>query len=117
MLTFGAFWFKLYRDHLQILVRGPDAKRGNFCPLLYKGGALKKKINKFSVKIEVNMLLLYGSGLTRNFHGKKGGGAWNFLRSEGEGAESLFHDNFLASAPLQVFVNGYYNSFPSEVPP
>ena len=51
-------------------------------------------------------------GLTRNFHGKKGGGGGGvgakcFEVSRGWGPTQIFAINiFLHQAPLQVFVNG-----------
>ena len=42
-------------------------------------------------------------GLTRNFHGKKGG-PWNFF-AVWRGAPKIFCDKYLHQAPLQVFVN------------
>ena len=81
--------------------------------LMQKGGPLKfltlvrgalKKINTdFPLQIEFTC---FSMGLTRNFHGKKGGG-WIFLRSEGGGGWKIFAINiFGIRPPLQVFVNG-----------
>ena len=48
-------------------------------------------------------------GLTRNFHGKKGGPDFFFfffLRSEGEPRKIYAINIFCIRPPLQVFVNG-----------
>ena len=80
------FWV---RYHSQTLVVGGGG-------LMQKGGPLKfltlvrgalKKITNLPVKIEFTCL---STGLTHNFHGKKGG-AWNFWRSE-EGSWNFFCD-------------------------
>ena len=61
----------MFRDRSQTLVRGPDAKRGAlkiFDPCM--GGPEKKLPQIFHKKIEFTC---FSMGLTRNFHGKKGG--------------------------------------------
>ena len=61
----------LIRDRSQTLVRGgPDAKRGPLKFLTLVRGALKKITTDFPLKIEFTC---FSMGLTRNFHGKKGG--------------------------------------------
>ena len=100
-------WFKLespdlvhntiLRDRSQTLVRERAwCKKGAlkiFDPC--KGGSWKKITTDFLLKVEFTC---FSIGLTRNFHGKKGGGALIFLRSEG-GPRKIFEINIFASGP------------------
>ena len=65
-------------------------------------GALKKITTDFPLKIEFTC---FSMGLTRNFHGKKGGPEI-FLRSEGGPRKFFSIYIFCIRPPLQVFVNG-----------
>ena len=59
---------------------------------MQKGGPLKfLTTTKFPVKIEFTC---FSMGLTRNFHGKKGGPEI-FLQSEGGGAQKIFTINYI----------------------
>ena len=97
-------FFSTFGDRLQTLVRGGLMQKGG--PLKFLTlvrGALKKISTDFPLKIEFTC---FSMGLTRNFHGKKGG-LEIFCGLKGGGRPKIFAKNNVCFwPPLQVFVNG-----------
>ena len=89
-------WLFGIRDRSQTLVRGTWCKKGGpwkFLTLVRR--ALKKNTTDFPLKIEFTC---FSMGLTRNFHGKKGGALKFFFRSEG-GPRKIFAINIFCIRP------------------
>ena len=98
-------FMNMIRNRSQTLLGGPDAKRGPLKFLTLVRGGPEKNTTDFPLKIEFTC---FSMGLTRNFHGKKGGGGLNFFCDlKGGGLENVFCDKYFCNRPpLQVFVNG-----------
>ena len=95
------FLDELFRGRSQTVVRGAWCKKF-FDPC--KVGPWKN-YHRFSIR---NWVYMFFYGLTRNFHGKKGGP--EFVCSLNLGAQKIFAiTNFCIRPPLQVFVNGPLN--------
>ena len=95
----GAKSRRLLRDRSQTLVRGSWCKKGAlkiFDPC--KGGP-EKITTEFPLKIEFTC---FSMGLTRNFHGKKGG-LWNFF-AVWRGPRKIFAINIFCIRPLLTSV-------------